>query len=73
MLCCIVIIDCVLVLSVAASHNWLQRALSDFGHAVSSFSPGLGRILLTRLNPITLLVMGGGATLALTQLLIDLE
>ena len=64
---------CMYVFIAAASHSWLQRALSDFGHNISSFSPALGRVLLKRLNPITLLIFGGAATLALTQILIDLE
>lgn len=62
-----------IIVFLAASRNWVQRVLSDVGHTVCSFSPSLGRILLTRLNPITLLVIGGAASLAMTQILIDLE
>ncbi len=56
-----------------ASRNWLQRAMSDCGYTVSSVSPPLGQLLRAKLNPITLLIIGGAFSVIMTQLLVDLE
>ena len=58
----------------AATPNWMQRALNDLGHTLCSHSPSLRRLTLhSKINPFNLLIMGGALTVVLTQLLIDLE
>ena len=61
-------------LLVAATPNWMQRALNDLGHTLCSHSPSLRRLTLhSKVNPFNLLIVGGALTVVLTQLLIDLE
>ena len=59
---------------IAATPNWMQRALNDLGHTLCSHSPSLRRLTLhSKVNPFNLLIVGGALTVVLTQLLIDLE
>ena len=56
-----------------ATPNWLQNALSDLGQSICGLSPPLGRLLLYRVNPFSLLATGCSLSLVIAKILIDLE
>ena len=58
---------------VVATPNWLQNALSDLGQSVCGISPPLGRLLLYRVNPFSLLAVGCSLSLIISKILIELE
>ncbi|KAL9953096.1 hypothetical protein ACROYT_G040456 [Oculina patagonica] len=59
------------LVSKAASSNWLQDAVNDFGHSICGFAPFLGKVLVQRFNPIALLGMAGAALVLTTDALIN--
>jgi len=58
---------CYGLLCLGAPSNWFQRALNDVCNSVLSTKRH------SKLDPLTLLALGGAASVLLTQLLIDLE
>ena len=58
---------------VVATPNWLQNALGDLGQSVCGLSPPLGRLLLYRLNPFSLMAIGCSISVLTAKVLIDLE
>jgi zinc transporter 6 len=56
-----------------ATPNWLQNALGDLGQSICGLSPPLGRLLLYRVNPLSLLVTGCSISLLMAKILIDLD
>lgn len=56
-----------------ATPNWLQNALSDLGQSVCGISPPLGRLLLYRVNPFSLLAVGCSLSLIISKILIELD
>lgn len=59
------------LVSKAASSNWLQDAVNDFGHSICGFAPFLGKVLVQRFNPIALLGVAGAALVLTTDFLIN--
>jgi zinc transporter 6 len=57
----------------AATPNWLQNMLNDVGHSVGSMFPGLGHLLLLRLNPISLLALGQSLSVLTAKIFIDFD
>ncbi|XP_003382471.1 PREDICTED: zinc transporter 6-A-like [Amphimedon queenslandica] len=56
-----------------ATPNWLQNALGDLGQSVCGLSPPLGRLLLYRLNPFSLMAVGCSISVLTAKVLIDLD
>ncbi|XP_073248300.1 zinc transporter 6-like isoform X1 [Porites lutea] len=60
-----------IIVSQAASSNWLQDAVNDFGHSVCGFAPFLGKVLIQKFNPIALVGMAGAVSVLTTDALIS--
>lgn len=63
---------CMFVL-IVATPNWLQNILSDLGQGVCGVSPPLGRLLLYRVNPFSLLIIGCSLSVIVAKIFIDME
>ncbi|KAJ7360170.1 hypothetical protein OS493_018160 [Desmophyllum pertusum] len=59
------------LVSTAATSNWLQDAVNDFGHSICGFAPFLGKVLVQRFNPIALLGVAGAVLVIITDALIS--
>ncbi|XP_068729375.1 zinc transporter 6-like [Montipora capricornis] len=59
------------LVSQAASSNWLQDAVNDFGHSICGFAPFLSQVLVQKFNPIALVGIAGAALVITTDALIS--
>lgn len=59
------------IVSQAASSNWLQDAVNDFGHSICGFAPFIGQVLVQKFNPIALVGVAGAALVFTTDVLIS--
>uniref|UniRef100_A0A915HKA3 Zinc transporter 6 n=1 Tax=Romanomermis culicivorax TaxID=13658 RepID=A0A915HKA3_ROMCU len=54
-----------------SSSSWLQEHCADISHTLCRFIPGLSRLLLPRVNPLSFLNVSGLSFCALTAILIE--
>lgn len=59
------------LVSQAATSNWLQDAVNDFGHSICGFAPFISQVLVQRFNPIALVGVAGAALVITTDALIS--
>ncbi|XP_052792532.1 zinc transporter 6-like [Mya arenaria] len=55
----------------ASSSSWLQEHTTDISESICHVIPGLSKLLLPRINPLTLIAFAGGFMLTITHILID--
>lgn len=57
----------------ASTSSWLQEHMADMSESICSLIPGLGKLLLPRINPMWLIGVGSSIALFVSYILIDTQ